>query len=92
MRKRHYHKLRMRIGVYKMYISDFFYRLRHLYDSDEYYKGFEDGYAVAKRNVINNLNVSFLRQWLNEDRITDKPMVSDEDIMSFIKPFNKLKK
>ena len=43
-------KLRIRIGVYKMYISDFFYRLRHLYDTDEYYKGFEDGYDVAKRN------------------------------------------
>jgi len=57
-------KLQLRIGVYKMYISDFFYRLRHLYDTDEYHRGFEDGYAVAKRNVINNLNVGFLRQWL----------------------------
>jgi len=82
-------KLQLRIGVYKMYISDFFYRLRHLYDTDEYDRGFEDGYAVAKRNVINNLNVGFLRQWLNENRITDKPLVSDYDIMHFIKLFNK---
>ena len=47
-------KLQLRIGVYKMYISDFFYRLRHLYDTDEYYRGFEDGYAVAKRNYKND--------------------------------------
>ena len=50
IKKRQFHKLRMKIGLYKMYISDFFYRLTHLYDTDDYYNGFEDGYNVAKRN------------------------------------------
>lgn len=32
-----------------------------------------------------NIPVGFLRQWLNEDRITDKPMVTDEDLRAFIR-------
>jgi mannose/fructose/N-acetylgalactosamine-specific phosphotransferase system component IIB len=43
----------------------------------------------TREETINNLNVGFLRQWLNEDRITDKEIVTDEEIMSFIKPYNK---
>jgi hypothetical protein len=42
----------------------------------------------TKQKTIDNLNVGFLRQWLNEDRITDKEMVTNEDLISFIKPFN----
>lgn len=43
----------------------------------------------VREETINNINVSFLRQWLNEDRITDEnKMVSNEEIMKFIKRFN----
>ena len=30
-------------------------------------------------------NVGLLRQWLNEDRITDKEMVTNEELMTFFK-------
>ena len=37
-------------------------------------------------------NIGFLRQWLNEDRITDpKKMISNEDIKHWLKPSEECK-
>lgn len=41
------------------------------------------GEVMEKGNV--NIKINFLRQWLNEDRITDpKKMVTNEDILHWI--------
>ncbi len=50
--------------------------------------GFDCGYEKGFKNgqKINELDISFLRQWLNEDRITDpEKMVTNEQIKKWLK-------
>lgn len=37
-----------------------------------------------KTYTITQQGISFLRQWLNEDRITDKKMVTNDEIKSIL--------
>lgn len=40
---------------------------------------------TVQKEERENIPVGFLRQWLNEDRITDKNLVTDEQLLTFIK-------